>query len=192
MTQIETQNFFNHKIDVLNIEEPRFEYFKKICLNKKVLHIGCADAMFYNKDYNLHAALHQSCKELHGLDTDKEALEVLRKDVPGKYFNNISEIYQRYDIILLPEVIEHIDNLSLFLNNIYTLDFKELYITAPNIMHYVTEMKYEEGCFYEVVHPDHKYWFSPYTLYKNLSRYNYKTELFFIENKSMIGAKVTR
>lgn len=189
--EIVTEHFFNHKIKVSNVEEPRFDFFKKECQNKKVLHIGCADAMFYHKDYNLHASLKDCCSELHGLDPDSSALLQLSQDVPGVYYTNISEINQAYDVVLVPEVIEHVDNLKKFLDDLFSLSFKQLYITAPNIIHYVKEMKFDSEYFYEIIHPDHKYWFSPYTLYNNLKNYSDNIELFLLEKQSMIGAKIT-
>jgi hypothetical protein len=191
---IETQNFFDHKIKVKNVEESRIEYFKSLCKCKSVLHVGCADAMFYNKEYNLHAQLKDDCYFLDGLDPDKEALSNLQADVPGTYFNDITEVNKSYDIILVPEVIEHILNLEGFFDKLFSLNFKELYITAPNIIHYVKEMKYEDDYFFETVHPDHKYWFSPYTLYSCLKSYLKEDnfELFLLENKSMIGIKIRK
>ena len=89
---IETKNFFDHKIKIKNIEQSRSDFFKEICKDKNVLHIGCADAMFYNKDYNLHAQLKSSCKQLDGLDPNKQAMANLEADVPGTYFYDINDV----------------------------------------------------------------------------------------------------
>ncbi len=191
----ETKDFFTQKIKIENVEESRFLFFKNLCKDKKVLHVGCADSMFFNPDQNLHISLNETCKELHGLDNSLKDINELRKYLNGKYFDKIEDCDDNYDIIIVPEVIEHVDNLRLFLDKIFSFNFKEIVITAPNIFHYFQEMKEENGHFIEVIHPDHKYWFSPYTMYNITKQYvksDYEHKIYFLENKSMVCAHIIK
>ena len=191
----ETKDFFIQKISTENIEEPRFQYFEDICKDKKVLHIGCADDMFFSPTQNLHINLSTKCKELHGLDISLDGIKKLKEHFNGKYFTSIKDCDKEYDIILIPEVIEHIDNLKIFLDDVFSLNYKQMIITAPNIMHYSKEMIQEENAFTEIIHPDHKYWFSPYTMYnitKSYIKENYEHKILLLEKGSMICAYIRK
>lgn len=185
-----TDNFFIQKINLKNITESRFEFLSKLCKDKKVLHVGCSDAMFFNPDNNLHIHLSKSTNELHGYDPDTESLNKLKKALPGIYFDNINQITDKYDIIIIPEVLEHVFNAKEFLDQMFNINSDEVFISVPNILHYSKDMNQEEDNYaLEIVHPDHKYWFSPYTLFNITSPYikNKEVNMFYLEHKSMVA-----
>lgn len=60
---------------------------------------------------------------------------------------------------------------------------------------WASHAKYVGGRFHETVHPDHYAWYSPSTLRRLLADCTTakdKVEMFFIDNQSMVGARVTR
>jgi 2-polyprenyl-3-methyl-5-hydroxy-6-metoxy-1,4-benzoquinol methylase len=73
---------------------------------------------------------------------------------------------KKYDFLLIPETIEHVDNPCQFLQSIIplTTEKTEIMVTAPNAFSPTWQNKFEGKEFRELVHPDHKCWFSPYTL----------------------------
>ncbi|MGI0066570.1 MAG: hypothetical protein ACREA5_06230 [Nitrosotalea sp.] len=197
-----TNNFYNQKINISNVREWRFDFFAKKCLGKKVLHVGCADSMVYDPQSNLHIYLSkidgnyekyseerpQSPTILHGLDIDVETTNKLIEACPGTYFISYSDVKEEYDIVLVPEVMEHVPDVSSFLKNIFSVSSKEYLITVPNMS--VAQIFCDDEYALEMVHPDHKYWFSPYTLYKTISPFipeNFKSKMHYLENKTQIG-----
>ena len=189
-----TDNFFVQKINIDKISESRFDFFKSLCKDKKTLHIGCADAMTFNADNNLHIFLSKTVKELMGFDINISDLQRLKDICHGTYFTSIDECKKYdYDIIIIPEVLEHTFNAKDFLDGIFSLNTKETLISVPNIIHYSKEMLCSEYYFTEIVHPDHKYWFSPYTLYNVVKPYIKNERLcrmYYLENGSMIAIHI--
>ncbi len=154
-------------------DRSKVAYFQPFILNKKVLHVGCTDHPFPIEG-NLHTTLY-GYKELHGLDIDKEGIDKLRQIINGHYFTDPKDIDESYDVILIPETIEHIDNPGYFLENIDQIVCQKLIVTVPDItLHYHSdhfEYNEKEREYTEAVHNDHVAWYSPYTI-KNLVERN--------------------
>lgn len=187
-----TDNFYNQKIHVTTIREPRFNFFSNICRDKKIMHIGCADAMAFKEDSNLHICLSklESPTVLHGLDIDTDTISKLSEICPGKYFTSYDQVTEDYDIVLIPEVMEHVPNVNLFLKDVLSIVSKEYLFTVPSIL---AAQIFCDDCFtLEMIHPDHKYWFSPYTLYNTIQSYSsdYDMQMYYLENKSQIGVRL--
>lgn len=189
-----TDNFFIQKVNIENITGSRFGFFESLCKNKKTLHVGCADAMTFNEDNNLHLFLSKKIEKLVGYDIDLVDLKKLKEICPGVYFSSFSACaLHSYDIVIIPEVLEHVSNAKDFLDEIFSLDAKEFVISVPNIVHYGKEMIEDENVFTEIVHPDHKCWFSPYTLFNTLREYikdENKCRMYYLEGKSMIAIHI--
>lgn len=73
---------------------------------------------------------------------------------------------------MIPEVIEHLSNLGLFLDNLYSCNFDgDILISAPNSFSYrITEYLSQAV---ELVHPDHNYYFSLTTLTTILNKHGF-------------------
>ena len=185
-------SFFQNKIEIENVVGPRFEVIESMCRDRKVLHVGCADSQFYSEKNNLHLYLSKTCKELHGMDIDNELLKEMYKVYPGTYFNNLNEITDKYNLILVPEVLEHVLNVNEFLSQIFKLKSKLYFITAPNCQTYANEMIVTDDHSIEIIHPDHKYWFSPYTLYNCLKPFinDRMVKMYYLEKKSIVAALI--
>lgn len=189
-----TDNFFVQKINIESIAQSRFDFLASICVGKKTLHVGCTDAMTFNTDNNLHIFLSKKVTHLFGFDIDTLDTALLKNICPGEYFTSIEDCRKNdYEIIIIPEVLEHVSNAKVFLNEIFSLDAKEIFISVPNIIHYGKEMLQDGGVFTEIVHPDHKYWFSPYTLYNIVREYikdEENSKMYYIEGGSMVGIHI--
>lgn len=169
----------------------RFEYFKKICSNKKVLHFGCTDWPIFDPKRNLHIELSKYTKLLHGFDIDLQGIENLKKYVNQDYFSDFKQIPDfHYDVCLIPETIEHVDNVKLFLERVSLVNADTFVITAPNCFskEHISRNFYGKDEFIEVVHPDHNCWYSPFTLKNVIEKYSKLevSETILLEKETMI------
>lgn len=167
-------NYWVQKVEINRIEN-RVEYFKNICEGKNVLHFGCTDWPIFDENDNLHIKLSQFTKSIDGFDIDREGLENLSKFVKGNYYYDYNQlINKKYDVCLVPETIEHVDNVADFLVNLSNIDADKFLITAPNCFskEHISRNYYGNDSFIEVVHPDHNYWYSPYTLTNVIQKYS--------------------
>lgn len=175
----------------------RFEFFKEICANRNVIHFGCNDWPIFKPDYNLHIYLSKVAQSIHGFDIDIEGLDQLKKYVNQPYFSNFSEIKEnQYDVCIVPETIEHVDNVKDFLIGIESVNAQVFFISAPNCFskRHVNRNHYEDKKFIEIVHPDHNYWFSPFTLKNVIEKYTSLKveEVFLLEGDTMVCCKAIK
>lgn len=160
--------------NLVKIEHDREKVFKPYLANKNVLHIGCTDNPIFDPSNNLHIKISSITRTLDGMDVDSEGLKELNKYYKGNYYTNLSECSNnRYDTILVPETIEHVENIGIFLKEISSLNAETYIITGPNAFNEFVRNPYnKEGSnFIEAVHPDHNCWFSPYTLKNVIEKY---------------------
>ncbi len=155
---------------------PKAQFFSQFLAGKRVLHVGYADWPITDLNANLHVMLDPICAQLDGLDPHEEAVDAIRPHVRGELFRSIDEVTASYDVVLIPEVIEHVGNLEEFFREIDRVDFKTALITAPDAYscmnrHFQLVDAGESETFIEVVHPDHNCWFTPYTLRNLVTKY---------------------
>jgi hypothetical protein len=173
-------------IDQTHRNSSRLDFFQPLLTGKKVLHVGFVDwpkKILANK--TLHLVIASWCARLDGIDTNIEQAQALC--VPnGDIYSDWGQVPNDYDVILVPEVIEHVGNVAdLFttLNN-YT---GTLIITAPDA--YLLQKNFEETAdgFSELVHPDHNCWYSPYTLKNTINKFSNKkvSSLYWLDNSSI-------
>lgn len=153
----------------------REQYILDACKGKRVLHVGFADAPF---ETSLHVKIRSVAAATWGVDIDETAVEeyqgqtgdprceagnvcglkVIRPDSTGK---------PEFDVILVPELLEHVENVGIALTTVQvncTAHKCPAIITVPNAFAFGNMFAAIEGK--EVVHPDHRCWFSPQTLKK--------------------------
>lgn len=169
----------------------REQFFIEHCQNKDVLHFGCTDWPIFNPNNNLHIKLSKHTNTLDGFDIDIEGIENLKKYVNQDYFSNFMDIpKKKYDICLIPETIEHVDNVKDFLENISNINASKFLITAPNCFAKGRHKRNYMGkdYFMELVHPDHNCWYSPYTLKNQIEKYSALkvVNVILLENDRMI------
>ena len=166
--------------------ESRLSYFRQLVAGRRVLHVGCADHM-HNIDRKIelgiwfHDHLTDAASECIGVDIDATAVEYLRKnysrqnviahdlasdECPPSYIVN-----NKWDYVILGEVLEHVDHPIGFISNIISNlgdALGTLIVTGPNAF----RLQNIRDVFkrYEFVNSDHRVWFTPYTLAKILTR----------------------
>lgn len=171
------------------------DFIVNMCVDKKVLHIGCFDYPYFSYESNLHLQLANTSKVLHGLDIEKGYEEIMKKYYDGVYYSSYAEINQSYEIVIVPEVLEHVRNPEQLLRDIFSVNTHEIFITAPN-SHYFRDGTYydEDNCiFHEIIHEDHKVWYSPYTLFNTVKPYIKESDtvsMYFLSNKSSVSIKI--
>ena len=183
-------SFWIQKVPVVKIND-RLPYFKEVCFDKKVIHFGCTDWPIFNPTKNLHIELAKSTKELHGFDIDIRGIENLKKYVNQSFFSSFEEVKdQEYDVCLVPETIEHVDNVKEFLEGLSTIKAKKFLITAPNCFApiHIERNLNTINEFQEIVHPDHNCWFSPFTLKNQIEKYSKLkvTKVYLMNEERMI------
>ena len=175
----------------------RLNFFIEKCQNKKVLHFGCTDWPIFNAENNLHIQLSNVTEELHGFDIDTEGIENLRKYVDDKYYSDFTDVLENeYDVCLIPETIEHVDNVQIFLENISKINAKVFLITGPNCFapEHMSRNFNGDDRFIEIVHPDHNCWYSPYTLTNQIMKYSNLSvnKVSLLENERMVCCEANK
>lgn len=153
----------------------RLEVLQHLCSGKRVLHVGCADWPITDLNASLHLALQPHCAVLDGVDPHTEALDMLRPHVTGQLFSTIGEAQGQYDVVLVPEVLEHVADVEGFLGELEAVNASVYLISVPDAFQcrlrhfdYVSETE----TFFEAVHPDHNVWYTPYTFANTLRKYS--------------------
>ena len=133
------------------------------------------------------------------LDKDIEGMKNMSEFVKGNYFSdslNAKSII--YDAILVPETIEHVPNIAMFVQSLESLNFKEIFISCPNIAwnpRHNWHFKFtDKNHIEENIHPDHKMWCSPYTLVNIVEQYTdlEVTNLWLLELNSQVAIRAIK
>lgn len=170
----------------------RVDVLAGLCAGQRVLHLGCADWPITDPATSLHVALEPHCAHLDGLDPHGEALEALRPHVSGRLFTDIAQVTDSYDLVLVPEVMEHVPDVAGFLAGIEAIDAPLFLISVPDAFqcrdrHF--DYDATEETFLEGVHPDHNHWYSPYTFANTLAKYSSLTleRMWFFNRISLLA-----
>jgi 2-polyprenyl-3-methyl-5-hydroxy-6-metoxy-1,4-benzoquinol methylase len=166
----------------------RDDYVLALARGQRVLHFGFLDSPFLDgkvtKGELLHLRLKEEASALFGVDIDPAALERYR-ELTGDSENVIWDVQaalagaaeealsqpgrRRFDLIVFAEILEHLRNPGLALDALRTLcgiHGATLCVTVPNALSAVAFANAVDGI--ESVHPDHRAYYSPYTLRKLL------------------------
>ena len=172
----------------------RTDFFKESCREKRVLHLGCTSSPYteisIEKEMLLHFELEKIAGELHGIDHDKDGLEILRKNGAKDIFwadlENLDqlEMDQTFDVIVAGDMIEHLSNPGLFLDGIQRFMNGEtkLIITTVNAycaVRFAIYVLRGKGGRREPVHPDHVAYYSYRTLNLIVARANLEVHDFY-------------
>lgn len=189
--------FFQQKLKYID-RSSRLDFFNSMIKDKRALHYGCADWPIFDINTNLHYKLITSNPSVVGYDIDKDTIQLMQNlDV----FKNCHLVYDynnmrsySFDLIIAPETIEHVFDVESFIIELSSIG-KQILVTAPNALceHHFYRNNDDGQYFTEIVHPDHKYWFSLYTLQNSirlvLDKHNKKytvDEIGFLENRTMV------
>jgi hypothetical protein len=174
-----------HDLSVPTIAD-RIEYLRRRCTGKKVLHIGCLDhpEIIVERVKNgtwLHGIISSVADLCVGLDVNHSGHDLVRRELGVENIqlldlsrsvneNDLNPLRQtQWDLILCPEILEHITNHQQFLQNLRILSQSgtTLIVTVPNAFKFGNFVNGLRG--FESINSDHKYWFTFYTLSRTLS-----------------------
>jgi hypothetical protein len=197
----------------------RTDYLRRICAGKKVLHIGCLDHpdTIYEKVRKgtwLHGIVSEASALCVGIDVNISGYNYVRTELA---INNIQLLdlskslssdelanlrHYEWDLILCPEILEHITNHQQLLRNLVALANRSttLVITGPNAFRFTnfanTLRRFEE------LNSDHSYWFSFYTLSHMLAAngwqpcrliyYDHRKEKLWLRILSQLAVRLSR
>jgi len=135
----------------------------KYIKGKDVLDIG---SVGQTDKYNLWVFLKKEAGQLVGLDTEPS-------DNPDIIQGNMEtyNFHKQFDVILAGDVLEHVDNQGLFLDNIRKHLKKDGYfiLTTPNAKWFNVLLR---------PNPTHTLWHDKYTLFHILNKYGFKVIFF--------------
>ena len=162
----------------------RLKKIKDYCRNKSVLDIGNVQhkADYEQKEEWLYGNLKEVASDLIGVDIVEKEVKKLQK----KGYNIIVEnaesmrLEKEFDVITAGEVIEHLSNLGLFLENMHHHLNSEgvLIITTPNAFAFRYQIRHL--LFGKVIpNPQHTFYFDFFTLKEICERHSFKIESWY-------------
>ena len=168
----------------MKLIKDRTEIILPLCAGLSVLDVGCAHEGI--SDRWLHPKIKKVAKYLVGLDINKEMVSKLNyhgyKIVLGDC--ETVDLQWRFDVIVAGELIEHLSNPGLFLENMrkHLNGNGKLIITTPNRYNAVMNI----SCFirnyiphYDKPWPEHVNAFDEDTLTRLVERHGYKVRGFY-------------
>lgn len=174
---------FSHSIPSLQRITNRHKFLAAYVEGKKVLHGGCVDSGLLDQRLDrselLHQVLTDHASEVVGVDVDGPGI----KKMKALGYTNVVhadletwEYNSTFDVIVLGEIIEHIDNCGMFLDTVrrYCTEDTEVILTTPNAYYYLFWLYTLGGR--ESIHPDHNYLFSFNSLEILLGKFGFKVE----------------
>ena len=149
------------------------KYLVSQCENKHVLDVGCVgQTRGYATNEWLFDKYKTVAKSVTGVDVNMEGVEVLKRE--GYNVVTTSELEtlgQHYDIIIMSDVIEHIDNPGAFLEEYsrYLGNNGRMIVTTPNATRARTFFEILFSGHYSL-NLEHTMWFCPKTLVELIGR----------------------
>ena len=121
----------------------RDSFIVDLCKNKRVLHVGCTDYPFFKKAYEqgyfLHEKVSKAAKKVVGIDIAHADITEMREygyDARVIDAQEMSSSFQEesFEIVLLADVIEHIENPGKVIRESIKVLEKEglIIVTVPN------------------------------------------------------------
>lgn len=172
---------FSHRFPKLQVIKDREQFLQEYVKGKVVLHGGCVDSDLLEERKTskllLHDILGQSAKKLVGVDVDKAGIEKMTqlgyKDVFYADLENW-DYPEKFDVIVLGEIIEHIDNCGDFLQSVrkFCRPDTEVIFTTPNNYYFLFWIYTLFGK--ESIHPDHNYIFSFHSIKSLLGKFGFQ------------------
>jgi len=159
----------------------REKFLEELVKGKVVLHGGCVDSGVLMERINagefLHDRLLKTAHRVIGVDLNCEGIELMKELGYSEVYCTDLESWrssQKFDIIVMGEIIEHVDNCGAFLKSIASFCTPETRIvfTTPNSYYYLFWIYTLFGK--ESIHPDHNYLFSYNSLKSLLGKFGYE------------------
>lgn len=154
----------------------------ELCKNKVVLDVGCVGQDFSHDNPNwLHRLIKNICLEIDGVDIEVEGIKILKNK--GFSVFSVEEMKasgKKYDIVLMSDVIEHVNDPVSFLTfySNYLLENGIIIITTPNAhgVRNFTNILLRNNY---SINPEHTFWLCPKTLTEIVERAHLNFKDFF-------------
>lgn len=171
----------SYRPQIISHSQSRADLLTQWVAGRRVLHVGFADhlpliASRIADGSWLHARLSRSASVCLGIDIDSQAVAI----ACNLGFENVQtlDIFApeapstlhawKLDLVLVPEVIEHLPDAVAFLRRLaQCLPKAEFVVTVPNALSLRNALQALTGV--ERINTDHRVWFSPFTLLKVLT-----------------------
>ena len=174
----------------------------ELCKGKRVLDIGMGGYIddddknnaYYEQDLltTLHGQISQCTESLDGLDMNPKAIDLVSKTFNGQYFlEDLTKpglettIGKQYELIVLGDVIEHLDACQPALKNLGRLLAPGGQLIISTVNAYYIESLIKMLFRYESVHEEHTAYFSYITMRRLLSMNGFKVDEFMYYAKRM-------
>lgn len=178
---------FYHRLPPSRLIIDRAAWITAACRGKRVVHIGCVDSGLTEEkigaDRLLHGILAGVCDTVVGVDIDADGLRLMaERGIEPKYLicgdlsedaetivEGISLAMGACDLILCPEVLEHVPNPGAFLSGVKLIAAAfsaPVIVTVPNAFGLLRLLSVAMGI--ERVHSDHRAYYSWRTLSRAL------------------------
>lgn len=179
--------------ETFHIEEPvelfRFDVLADAVKGRRVVHVGCVDHLeiidekIRDRQW-LHQILCESAERCLGVDNNVDGIAAIARkgwaDVVAGDITQPSVFLddsEHWDILVLGEILEHVDNPTSFLEQIRTGwegRCERMIVTVPNAFGWSTiRSALRSG---ENINTDHRYWFTPFTAAKVATRAGWTVE----------------
>lgn len=178
---------FAHSLPAARFVGSRNQTVLRLCTGKTVLHLGFVDEGLLKDRLQqrtwLHEQLSRVAARLVGIDISVQGVNHARElGYQDCYVGDVEKLSDvpfprlNYDVILVPDIIEHLSNPGLFLNELrpVTKSDTTVLFTTPNALSIKTLFFPLSGT--EVVHPDHNFYYSPTTLTTLLRKHGFAIE----------------
>lgn len=158
------------------------EMIEKICTGKTVLDVGCiGQDRNFSADNWLHNKVRSMASKADGVDILLPEIELLKKKGYSMYsVDELQKMDNRYDVVLMADVIEHVNDPVAFLN------FYAPYLKEDGVMLITTPNSNRSNNFVNIlfnntysVNPEHTFWFCPKTLGEVIDRAKLTLHEFF-------------
>lgn len=199
-----TINFAQPLEPGIEVVDNRKAFTIEYCRGKRVLHVGCVDAGIMEQRIEeknfLHYYIDQVATKLIGVDIDRPGLDHLSKAGYDVHYLDLqtdrqllTDLAAQVDLIVIPEVIEHLNNVGQALDNLRESGFTgDILFTTPNAFSYRTTLMLAQGV--EMVHPDHNYYFSATTLKAVMDKHGFEIKrllLYYWPTDDELGRQMT-
>jgi hypothetical protein len=183
-------DYWTHTVLCERSQIHNYQLIYNLALGRKTLHVGCTDYPL-EKPGTLHGILLNNGIDVDGYDIDEPGISKLRELYPGKkFFTSLDDARSEYDLVVIPEVIEHVTSHTDFFRSLNNVNFNKYFISVPNSLSRNLSFSFDEvsSKFTEHVHPDHKCWYSPYTianLVESVAKWKIE-QIYLLHNDSQI------
>ena len=177
----------------------RESFLMDICKGKRVLNLGCGDAISFSdrmqRGRHLHTLLAAVSESLYGVDLHANTIQKLRDEygVDNLYVGNVEaldiDFGTDFDVIVAGELIEHLNNPGLFLDSVsrYMRPTTRFVITTPNLHGLKVFIYSLVGR--QRIPPDHSLGFSFKMLNEILERHGFYVEKWYTSVEQFVSRR---